>query len=743
MEAGRRHAIKSTLEGGRRDMITMKKKWSTRLLVSYLPVYLAITSAIIIMLFWVITRSARNDIQAANRALVRQVQYNVDDITNRIDRSTIKNLYLNKEVATALSGVAQEGESPYYTRYKLFDEITDFLISNNDACSVYLLNIGEGKILSNYGLSSLADFYDRAFIQDFAMQVPFAQWSGIREIENPYESQQTQRLVSLVRVVSDNGIIVVNVPQYKLELSLSELQAADVHTIRLTDRQGTPIVSLNDQNVAQYRELNQGETGSGWRISGGMNQSPQLRLVEIGSLVWMAVSIIITAVGAISIYHATKRNYAPVAAIMDDLQQMDHIQPLLKEKTESEFHLISKAIHTYSDLVDDYQHNRQGRELLLGKSVLPKGQRGGPYTVLAVDVDRRQHPADNMLEVYGRMQQYILDQWQQEGGDVRALWSGWMTQNRLAVVIANADAQQIADHAKAFSDWVHAQCGIYAAVGISDANCGESALAAAYQQADLALHHKSVFPKGAVIRYDPKYESSQPMPADNGRMIRSVITLLQNADEQWLSVYEKWHEEFSAGEPSNAEVEQQYRRLLEVLDLSMHQQQAAVLISAWNNLVKPKLQDTLTNEEYLADIFRGFRDGLTGLFDQYAALKNRQQGSKTLSSIQQLMDQNYEDPDFSLTVMAEILGMNPNYISTLIKDETGTTFTKIITQKRMDRAKELLTENKMPIAQIAEKLGYQSTISFHRTFKQTTGVTPGEYRKNALMGKHTEGEEEK
>ncbi len=54
-------------------MAVMKKKWSTRLLVSYLPVYLAITSAMIIMLFWVITRAAQNDISAANRALVKQV----------------------------------------------------------------------------------------------------------------------------------------------------------------------------------------------------------------------------------------------------------------------------------------------------------------------------------------------------------------------------------------------------------------------------------------------------------------------------------------------------------------------------------------------------------------------------------------------------------------------------------------------------------------------------------------------
>ncbi len=721
-------------------MAVMKKKWSTRLLVSYLPVYLAITSAMIIMLFWVITRAAQNDISAANRALVKQVQYNVDDITNRIDRSTIKNLYLNREVAAALSGVAQEGESPYYVRYKLFDEIQDFLISNNDACSVYLLNIGEGKILSNYGLSSLSDFFDRDFIQDFAMKVSFAQWSGIREIENPHENRKTQRLVSLVRAVSDNGLIIVNVPQYKIERSLTELQAADIHAVRVTDSQGHAIVTLNDKDALRFRKLNEGKTGSGWRISGGLNQNPTLRLVEIGSLVWIAVSVAITVAGALSMFRATKRNYAPVAAIVKDLQQMDPIQPLLREQNENEFHLISKAIHTYNDLVDDYQHSRQGRELLLGKSVLPDRLKDNLYTVVMVDIDRPQHAGDNMLEVYDRMQQYVREHGQP--GNMNAVWSGWMTQNRLALVIADPDGQQIVSQCAAFSEWLHGQCGVYAAFGISGVNRGETALAAAYQQASLALNHKSVHERGAVIYYDPRYESSLPVSKENRAMIQSIIALLQSADGKWLSAYEAWNAEFAAGEPSNAEVERQYSRLLEALDMVMHQQQAAVLVSAWDNLVKPKLQYTLTNEEYLTDIFQGFQDGLTGLFDQYTALKNRQQGNTTMSAIQQLIDANYEDPNFSLTVMAEMLGMNPNYISTLIKDETGTTFTKIITQKRMEQAKKLLAENKMSIADIAEKLGYQSTISFHRAFKQTAGSTPGEYRKKALMSKQTEQEEE-
>ena len=78
---------------------------------------------------------------------------------------------------------------------------------------------------------------------------------------------------------------------------------------------------------------------------------------------------------------------------------------------------------------------------------------------------------------------------------------------------------------------------------------------------------------------------------------------------------------------------------------------------------------------------------------------------------------------------------NPYYshyrISTLIKDGTGTSFTRIVNQKRTARAQELLLGTNLQISAIAAEVGFQSAISFHRVFKQIVGMTPGDYRKSA------------
>ena len=114
----------------------MKKSWMNRLMISYLPVYLVSTSAIIVFLVMSIIHAARNDLNAANQALVTQICYSVDDLTSRVDRSTVKNLYLNKDVAGVLTGGLQTENNVYYTRYLMYDAIRDFMIGNSEVHSV-------------------------------------------------------------------------------------------------------------------------------------------------------------------------------------------------------------------------------------------------------------------------------------------------------------------------------------------------------------------------------------------------------------------------------------------------------------------------------------------------------------------------------------------------------------------------------------------------------------------------------
>jgi len=57
---------------------------------------------------------------------------------------------------------------------------------------------------------------------------------------------------------------------------------------------------------------------------------------------------------------------------------------------------------------------------------------------------------------------------------------------------------------------------------------------------------------------------------------------------------------------------------------------------------------------------------------------------------------------------------------------------------RLDKAKELLCETTLPIGEIAEQLGFRDQFYFARFFKAKTGITAGEYRQTASVGRDSQ-----
>jgi len=84
--------------------------------------------------------------------------------------------------------------------------------------------------------------------------------------------------------------------------------------------------------------------------------------------------------------------------------------------------------------------------------------------------------------------------------------------------------------------------------------------------------------------------------------------------------------------------------------------------------------------------------------------------------------------DLSLSAQAKLLDVNPNYLSTVFKKETGHTLTEYVTGKRIEHAVFLLNSTNMQIQTIAQYCGIPDICYFTKTFKKLIGKTPTEYR---------------
>ena len=88
----------------------------------------------------------------------------------------------------------------------------------------------------------------------------------------------------------------------------------------------------------------------------------------------------------------------------------------------------------------------------------------------------------------------------------------------------------------------------------------------------------------------------------------------------------------------------------------------------------------------------------------------------------------YADPDLSLEKLAELVHLNPTYLSGSFKSETGSSLKRMLIRIRVEEACELLRSTNMPIADVAVKVGYLSPSYFSKLFRKETGCSPNEYR---------------
>lgn len=80
---------------------------------------------------------------------------------------------------------------------------------------------------------------------------------------------------------------------------------------------------------------------------------------------------------------------------------------------------------------------------------------------------------------------------------------------------------------------------------------------------------------------------------------------------------------------------------------------------------------------------------------------------------------------------ADKLCITPNYLNKIIRRHFGMTTKQYLSGRILDEAEQLLTYTSLTVAEIAERLNFESASYFVRFFRKATGKTPGQFRKNA------------
>lgn len=89
--------------------------------------------------------------------------------------------------------------------------------------------------------------------------------------------------------------------------------------------------------------------------------------------------------------------------------------------------------------------------------------------------------------------------------------------------------------------------------------------------------------------------------------------------------------------------------------------------------------------------------------------------------------------EISRKEIADRIGFNPEYLSTVFNKEMKCSLSEYIQRERLSMAKKLLCQTNLSISLIAQNCGFETLSYFSSVFRQKEGMSPREYRKGNVV----------
>lgn len=109
--------------------------------------------------------------------------------------------------------------------------------------------------------------------------------------------------------------------------------------------------------------------------------------------------------------------------------------------------------------------------------------------------------------------------------------------------------------------------------------------------------------------------------------------------------------------------------------------------------------------------------------------KNSQQ-NKSIIAILHYIENNFQTCNLKDT--ANFFNLNANYMSNLLKKNTGYSYRELVLHQRINSAKQLLRNSSLSIVEISNNIGYQNVSFFYDKFAKEVGCLPSEYRQKGI-----------
>ena len=157
--------------------------------------------------------------------------------------------------------------------------------------------------------------------------------------------------------------------------------------------------------------------------------------------------------------------------------------------------------------------------------------------------------------------------------------------------------------------------------------------------------------------------------------------------------------------------------------------QKAIRVRALDYLLKPVNKDELV--AVLEEGMRLTREGKSHRFDPYEPVPREEQANLRQAAIKKLISDYVEENyvrDVSLSDVASEMHYSEPHFCKIFKECFGKSFTLYLTELRIEKSKELLSDITVNVKDVSNRVGFRDPNYYAKVFKRAEGMTPTEYR---------------
>lgn len=669
--------------------------------------------------------------------LFPNIQYAIEELKNyKVTNSIISNVMLFFKDSEVIITDSSKYDSPsFFSRYYVWPEMSVEEINRQLAGVDRPVITKSQPIYIDFVLNNMI-----TYMRPLPINISSPAATLIISINNSVIEQMVEKVLGnysgTFYIIDDqhNVITTTTLGEEPIELE----KAQDI--IQELDRQNISEYSANDRDlIISFAKSKK----TGWQYAAIIDSKPILEKVEYVKMTTVKIIFASLLIGTLLAYLFSKENYGKVKKITDLITAHRH-DMMSGYKNEWEF--IDGAIANYVKENNVLQHRLDEQMPVMKNNFFTRLIKGrfnsisqissmmlflninigkGPYVIILLNLNTGNESNPELTQ--GVLRVTISNASEKFCSDIGYAYAVELDLDRIAILVSmekpkaaeyEAGLREVGDNIRAF---VRENFGITVTVGISSECTDLIHINRAYSEALTALDYQMIKGKDTVICFREINNRIHNGYYYSFNQEKQIISYLKIGEFEAIKEILDHVVDAIKHEPISLEVVKCI--YFEIVNTALRALHEFGLGFEEIKDYLPSLVNTHTIDEVCNEVCK--------FYDEVCRQVNSVKYSRSVELVENVMDylnSHCDNKMMSVDLVSEVFTVSSSYLSHIFKERAGQNFTDYLHSLRLDRARKLLTGTESNIADIADKVGYNSAHNFIRVFKRYEGITPTEYR---------------